>query len=135
MWKTKIGKIFGCPPDYSGKWKGYVTRTKKGSPDEEDRIDVEVIIEQSLYEVEWRQTGFDKEGNIITESKFVIGEVLDDLGKWSAICGVYEVLRKDKGNTKHDGSQLVNVSQDGKSMSGSYCSNNGNAGDIELTKE
>jgi len=133
IWKTKIGKLVGCPPNYSGAWEGTIERVIS-EKNEFDKIRIEVEITQNLLEIEWYQKGFDSEGKLISESHFLFGEVVDNQRKWGSICGMYEVTRTNKGYLKHYGSHLVAVSQDEKTMHGSYCSTVGNVGNIDLRK-
>lgn len=135
LWKTWLGQLFGCPPDYSGKWIGIVEKHVLGAADEPEKVRVTVYIKQHLLDIEWHQIGYDEDGNIVTESHLLFGEVIDEHRKWSSICGMYEVNRKDKGNFKHYGSQLVDISFDRKKMEGSYCSTKGNVGTICLEKD
>lgn len=134
LWKTIIGQIIGCPPDYSGKWEGHVKKIKGTEANKEKEIKITVYIIQNLLDIEWHQIGYDENGNIKTESHLLLGEVIDEHRRWSSICGLYEVNQKDKGSIKHYGSQLVDISIDEKTISGSYCSTVGNVGTIYLKK-
>jgi hypothetical protein len=134
LWKTKLGRLVGCPPDYSGEWNGTITRIIKSSPEKKDEVKIKVLITQNLLDIEWYQVGYNEYGSIDTESNLLFGEVIDNQRKWSCICGLYEVTRKDVGHVMHYGSQLVDVSKDGKTIDGSYCSTVGNVGRLELSR-
>ena len=134
LWKIWLGRLVGCPPDYSGKWEGYVEKAIIGDSNEQKIVKVTVYITQHLLDIEWHQIGYDDEGNKVTESHLLFGEVIDEHRKWSSICGMFEVNRNDKGNTKHYGSHLVNISIDGKVIEGQYCSTVGNVGSMKLEK-
>lgn len=133
LWKTKIGLIIGCPPDYSGSWKGYVKPTI-GNYSNQSNINIEVIITQNLLDIQWHQIGYNQEGKVISESHLIFGEVIDNHIKWGSICGLYEVTLKDKDHIKLFGSQLVDVAEDHNSIDGSYCTTSGSAGIIYLEK-
>ena len=134
LWKSWIGKLVGCPPDYSGNWEGEVHRIIKTRTDDEDVVRIKVTIKQNLLDVEWHQIGYGKDGNIIAESHLLFGEVIDNQRPWGSICGMYEVTRKNNEYTKHYGSFLADISQDELSIDGSYCSTAGNVGNIKLKK-
>ena len=134
LWKTKLGQLIGCPPDYSGNWVGEVTRSIQGSGSLPKKTKIEVEIVQELFDVKWNQVGYDDHGKKVTESHFIIGEVIDDRDDWSAICGVYEVTYLDENGRKSEGSQLVNVYNGGSEIRGNFSSNMGNVGEINLAR-
>lgn len=133
LWKTKLGRLIGFPPDYSGKWTGIVHRIRKHEEDYPTETPIEVEVKQSMTQIEWNQIGFDSDGNELTESRLILGEVVDYHSNWDGIVGVYEVTRHD--GFKDEGMQLLKVKESDSKISGLYCGMNGNVGKMELTKK
>lgn len=132
LWKTKIGNKLGFPPDYSGQWEGDVIRSKKGD-DSPATNRVEVIISQSVTQVDWHQIGYSEDGKKLAESHFIMGEVIDEHRQWDAILGVYEVQRPD--GSKDSGMSFVRINNSGEELSGIYCGMNGHLGKIIIKRK
>lgn len=131
LWKTRLGKLLGFPPDYSGKWEGKVYRTKKaGSAPQENRV--EVVIAQAITRIDWYQIGFAENGEKIAESHFIMGEVIDEHRTWDAILGIYEVQRVN--GAKDSGMSFVRVNEAMNEISGVYCGLNGHVGQITINR-
>ena len=131
IWKTSLGRLLGFPPDYSGKWHGAIYRIKAAdSAPLENRVDV--LITQTISQVDWHQIGYSETGEKIAESHFIMGEVIDEHRSWDAILGVYEVQRAD--GSKDSGMSLVRVNDETNEMSGVYCGLNGHVGRITINR-
>ena len=130
LWKTKLGNMMGFPPNYSGVWEGEVIRLRNTSDLKTVTTKIEVTVDQNLTQIEWNQIGFTQEGEKLTESHLILGEVIDYHRKWDGIVGIYAVERYD--GTKDEGMQLLSVSGDGKEITGMYCGTNGNVGKMCL---
>lgn len=132
LWKSWIGKILDYPPDYSGDWEGTVFRNvADSSVPKENRVDV--VITQTITNIEWSQCGYSDDGVKISESRFILGEVVDEQRKWDAIIGVYEVARP--GGSKDKGLSVVQIEKSGTEMTGLYCGLNGHVGSIKLKRK
>ena len=133
LWKTRVGKLLGFPPDYSGKWVGTIQRTVQTDNDSPTETKIEAIVSQRLTQLEWKQYGYRDGGEKYASSHLILGEVVDYHGKWDGIIGVYEVTRSD--GRKDEGVQVLTIENDGNEISGWYAGVNGNVGKMILRKE
>jgi len=131
FWKTKLANLLGFPPDYSGKWEGVIERTsaKEGCPTTSRVI---VTLSQQITQMEWNQTTYDDDDNVIANSHFVLGEIVDYHKEWDGIIGFYEVKRT--AGQVDEGMSLVTINERGNEMTGHYCGLNKHVGLVKLTK-
>ena len=80
---------------------------------------VEVTITQSITQIEWYQIGYSDDGDVLAESHFILGEVIDEHRTWDAIVGVYEVQRPN--GKKDSGLSFVRSNEKFDELSGIYC--------------
>lgn len=132
LWKTKIGRMVGFPPDYSGDWKGTVTRKYKGGETENTVMDISVKVIQNVTDIQWIQTHKSTENTESAASALLIGCVIDLRGDWAGVTGIFEV-EKGKGQ-KYYGMMLLQVSDDGTTMKGIYNNSVGGGGIMEVKK-
>lgn len=134
LWKTRLGRLAGFPPNYSGIWEGQIHRTILGDARFSENTKIQVEINQKLAEIEWVQKGISESAQEETISHFILGEVVDHTRAWSGVIGIYEVQYLHEADSEHYGMQLVDISEDGERIRGFYCSTKGNVGKIDLTK-